>query len=673
MSDFSIPGVGNSKYDTKGIIEASMKVERIPLDRMTGELARSKEQKAIWQELNTGLSRVRDSAAELFGFQNPFQEKSASSTDEAVLTATATREAGDESRQIVVKRLAAADRLLSRPVDRGFRVESGRYAFRIAEKEVAFTFGGGSITEFVDAVNKRVGADVRASLIKDTKDSQVLLIESRSTGAANRLEFRDKARDLAVAAGMVVPTDEKSLTLGIRDGAVQATAAQGAAGPAIRIETGELTVRPGGRARIPVSPAFALDANMVLELEVKTVALEHKPWEPPQPPPGPDLPEGESVAFRGVDIRNAPSRMPLPPYTPPQPPQLTEDMRLLSFESRGKSVPLPEVPLSAQWKRLRIPIGELGDSLGALVVDNPNTYREIAIRDVRVFDTTSRGDTRPLNALSQAGDAELSIDGVAVTRDSNTVADLLPGVTLTLRGTSGDPVGLTVLPNTTLIKDKIIAFVGRYNQALTDIDVLTRRDGAVVDQAYYATDAEREKAQERLGLLAGDMTLSRLKSQLTTTMMNAYRTSGGQEIALLAQIGIATNTQGAAGAVDATRLRGYLDINEPKLETALRDRTKAVQQLFGSDSDGDLVVDAGVAFEIDRTLRAYVGRAGIISQRTGTIDTEIAQRNRQIERENTRLADTEAQLRQKYAVMEGALKSLEDSSKRLDSFNQAGK
>jgi flagellar hook-associated protein 2 len=306
------------------------------------------------------------------------------------------------------------------------------------------------------------------------------------------------------------------------------------------------------------------------------------------------------------------------------------------------------------------------------VVDNPNTYREIAIRDVRVFDATSRGDSRPLNPLSQAADAALIVDGVTVTRDTNTIADLLPGVTLTLRGTSSAPVGLSVLPNTTLIKDKIIAFVGRYNQALTDIDVLTRRDETVVDQAYYATDAEREKATKRLGLLAGDMTLSRLKSQLTTTMMNAYVTSAGQEMALLAQIGIATNTQAAIGGVDRNRLRGYLDIDEPKLQAAVRDRTKAVQQLFGTDSDGDLVVDAGVGFEIDRTLRSYVGRAGIIAQRTGTIDTEITQKNRQIDRENVRLADTEAELKQKYATMEGALQSLEQSSKRLDSFNKTG-
>jgi flagellar capping protein FliD len=59
-----------------------------------------------------------------------------------------------------------------------------------------------------------------------------------------------------------------------------------------------------------------------------------------------------------------------------------------------------------------------------------------------------------------------------------------------------------------------------------------------------------------------------------------------------------------------------------------------------------------------------------MAQRTGTIDTEITQKNRQIDRENQRLADVEAELKRKYTAMEGALQSLDSSSKRLNSFNQ---
>jgi flagellar hook-associated protein 2 len=668
MSDVSIPGLGGGKYNTKEIIESSMKVERIPLDRMTAELERSKEQKQVWQELNTSLSRVRDNAAELFSVQSPFHEKTATSTDEAVLTATATREAANEARRLTVEKLATADRFLSRPLDRAYKVQAGRYAFRVGEKDLSFTFAGGSVTEFVEALNKKVGTDLRASLVKDTKDTLVLLLESRLTGAANRLQFSDKSRDLAVEIGMVLPQDDNTRSVDMGDAAVRVTSEPST----VRVDSGELTLRPGGSATVKVAPALALDEHMVLELEVKVTSIERAPWQPPPDPPGPDLPEGESVEFQGIGVRNAPSRMPSPPYTPPRPPETVEDLHVLSLQGGGASAALPEVPLSSQWKRVRIPLAGLLDSVDALVVSNPNTYREIAVRNLRIYDATSRGDTRPVNALSQSADAELTVDGVAVTRDSNTIGDLLPGVSLTLRAPSSSPVELTIGPNTTVIKDKVIAFVGRYNQALQQIDLLTRRDESVLEQGYYETDAEREKAQKRLGLFAGDTTLTRLKSQLTTIMMNAYRTSAGQDMAMLAQIGISTNSQGASGAVDRTRLRGYLEIDEAKLEAALRDRTEPVRELFGSDSDGDLVMDTGAAFEAERTLRAYVGRAGIVAQRTGTIDAAITQKNRQIEREKDRLADTEAELRRKYTEMESSLRSLEESSKRLQGMNQSG-
>jgi len=69
-------------------------------------------------------------------------------------------------------------------------------------------------------------------------------------------------------------------------------------------------------------------------------------------------------------------------------------MSLLSMESRGKTIALPESDPSPQYRRVRVPLGELADSVNALLVANPNTYREVSIRGVRIFDVTSRGDAR---------------------------------------------------------------------------------------------------------------------------------------------------------------------------------------------------------------------------------------------------------------------------------------
>ena len=62
---------------------------------------------------------------------------------------------------------------------------------------------GRILRAFADAVNAR-GADLlSASVVNDTKTTQVLLIEGKLTGSTNRLSFLDKAADLAVKAGML--------------------------------------------------------------------------------------------------------------------------------------------------------------------------------------------------------------------------------------------------------------------------------------------------------------------------------------------------------------------------------------------------------------------------------------------------------------------------------------
>ena len=64
----------------------------------------------------------------------------------------------------------------------------------------------------------------------------------------------------------------------------------------------------------------------------------------------------------------------------------------------------------------------------------------------------------------------------------------------------------------------------------------------------------------------GDISLMQLKNSLQDIMMNPYPTSLGRDMRLLAQIGISTDARALGSlTLDKTRLRGYLEIDEPKL------------------------------------------------------------------------------------------------------------
>ncbi|MGD0727167.1 MAG: flagellar filament capping protein FliD [Spirochaetia bacterium] len=669
MSDLSIPGV-TDKYNTKKIIDALMAAKTEPLTRMQKERTDEQQKKAVWQDITRKVSGLRDTARLLYGFQNPFNERVASSSDDRTLVGTATRQAVEESKKILVKKVATADRFLSRSLPRDFAVEPGQYTFKVGDKQVSLSWKGGSLRAFADALNARGGDLLSASVVNDTKTTQVLLVEGKLTGSTNRLSFLDKASDMAVATGMLqrTQTGTRQLTF---DQKALAQWTKPLSPDGYQVQGGILTVNPGAELKIPVSPAITLNKNMVLELSVKVEKLPEASGVAATPPPGPSVPSTGGIDFKGVHVESAPSETPLPEWQPPKLPENITDLQSLFMEGDGKVIPLTPVPDSAEYQKIQVPVGEMASTLDALDLRNRNTYRRLDVKDISIFDKTQRGDYVPTNALSESGDAVIEMDGIEVKRGTNNIDDLIPGVTLTLKAPSDAPVELAVKHDVEGIKKQVMGLVGSYNQIITDLDVLTRKDESIIENATYLTDDERKKARDNLGLLFGDLSLQQLKSSMQNIMMNPYPTSLGRDLSLLAQIGISTDTRApGAGGIDKTRLRGYLEIDEQKFTAEVEKHAEAVHQLFGNDTTGDLVVDSGAAFKLDTLLTPYVTIGGIMLQRATTLDQQIAASDRDIANYKRKLDDYQAELKRKYGEMGGALDNLQKSSQSMQNFNK---
>jgi flagellar hook-associated protein 2 len=624
MSDFTIPGV-SSKYNTGEAIQKLLEAERVPLTRMEQELDGYKNQKSAWLGLNRQMTTVRESAGQLFGFQNPFNNKIATSSDESVLTATAERLATEEEVSILVKQIATADRFTSRSLPKDFKAPSGLYRFRVGDGELKFTFRGGSLKELAGAINSNAGKLLKATVVDDTQDTQVILIESKRTGARNRLSFHDQAAAFGEQSGILERALEASRSVGLSTASVEAWQKPLDA-EKFTISDGTLTLNPGSELKIPLRPPHELNKNMVLSMEIRVRRIPAEAYEAPKPPPGPDIPPVGGIEFEGIDIESARSRTVLPDWEPPEPPRRVDDLQVLFAQSGGSSIELPVVRDSEEFYTLEIPAGELPQVLDALALRNRNTHRIVEVRNIRM-------------SVHTAGER---------------------------------PIELKVARDLEAIKDALYNFVGNYNKLLMEIDVLTRQDEAIVESALYLGEEEKQRARENLGLLQGNVTLMQLKSRLQRLMMDPYPTEGGSEMTLLAQIGISTSGGKfqTSGGVDRTLLRGYLQIDEGKLEAALAQNPDGVRQLFGFDRDLDLVVDSGVAFQIDTYLKSFVETGGVVSGRVSAIDNSMARKNREIESYNQHLIDYEREMRRKFGVMEGALDSLEKSSQAIENLNR---
>jgi len=668
MSDIYMPGI-RSRFNSEQIVEDLMRLERIPRDRTASAIENLQVQRGYWQEVGRRVSAVRDSARLLFSFQNPFNERIARSSDESALTASASREATEQTYSFTVKQTAQADRFLSQPLDERMRVEAGTYNFSAGNTEISINFRGGTLRDFVEIINRRGQDKIAASLLAIQSGTRSLLIESKVMGEGNRLGFSGDAAQFVTRIGMMEQGNDTRRDFPVSDSTVRA-GAQGEAN--YTINNGVLQVSPRSSASVPLGISLGADSPVMLRLETSTKVETDDVFNVPQQPPGPDIPSG-SVTYGGVTVENEPSVAPLPEWSPPPAPVRNDDFSVLTLVfSDGTSAKLPPItdsnnPVSRSYALSDIARGR---TIVSLNVENTNTHREVSVGKVEIFDPTSTsGGLRPLNAVSTARDAIISMEGIEIKRSTNSIDDLIPGVTLNVKGVSERPVQLSVRADVEGVKDAIISFVGNYNRLMAEINVLTRREERVVDELTYLTSDENAAMKSRLGVFSGDTTLNNFRSSLQRTVTAPYPTSMERDLSLLAQIGISTNASSSAG-YDPARLRGYLEIDERALDAALETKIPAIRELFANDTTGDLIADTGVAFNVDTLVRPFVETGGIIALKTSTIDSRISQDERRVSTLDRQLAAREAELRMQYARMEAAYARMEQMSTSLDNFNQ---
>jgi len=668
MSDIYVPGI-RSRFNSEQIVEDLMRLERIPRDRTASNIENLQIQRGYWQEVGRRINAVRDSARFLFSFQNPFNDRIARSSDENVLTASAGREATEQSYSFTVRQNAAADRFLSQPLDERMRVEAGTYNFSVGNNEISINFRGGTLRDFVEIINRRGQDKISASLLAIQSGTRSLLIESKVTGEENRLGFSGDTVQFVTRIGMMEQGNDTRRNFPVSESTVRAGAEGGAD---YTINNGVLQVSPRSSASVPLGISLGADSPVMLRLETSTKVETDDVFNVPQPPPGPDIPAG-SVTYGGVTVENEPSVAPLPEWSPPPAPVRNDDFSVLTLVfSDGTSARLPPItdsnnPVSRSYALSDI---SRGRTIVSLNIENTNTHREVSVGKIEIFDPTAiSGGLRPLNPVSTARDAIISMEGIEIKRSANSIDDLIPGVTLNVKGVSERPVQLNVRANVEGVKEAIITFVGNYNRLMAEINVLTRREERVVDELTYLSADENAAMKSRIGVFSGDTTLNNFRSSLLRTVTAPYPTSMERDLSLLAQIGISTNASSSTG-YDPSRLRGYLEIDERALDAALETRIPAIRELFASDTTGDLIADTGVAFNVDVLVRPFVETGGIISLKTSTIDSRISQDERRVSTLDRQLAAREAELRMQYARMEAAYARMEQMSTSLDNFNQ---
>jgi len=201
--------------------------------------------------------------------------------------------------------------------------------------------------------------------------------------------------------------------------------------------------------------------------------------------------------------------------------------------------------------------------------------------------------TQNLTQTIAAQNADLTVNGIAITSASNTVSEAIQGVTLTLTNTTAAPASLTVARDTTAINTAASGFVDAYN-ALA---------GQIKSRSAYATNGSAG------GALAGDGTLRVMQDQLRSIFNTP---ASGGTLTSLAEVGIAFQKDGS------------LSLDSSKLNSAISANFSDVTNLFSSST--------GFATRLADWAQSTLDPGGLIDTRTQSLNKYVQDRNDEIDR-----------------------------------------
>jgi len=240
--------------------------------------------------------------------------------------------------------------------------------------------------------------------------------------------------------------------------------------------------------------------------------------------------------------------------------------------------------------------------------------------------------------FQSAQDAKVTINGIQITRGTNTITDAIPGVTLNLLKTH-DPNGsnpdtnLTVSTDASAIEDKIQDFVDDYNAVVDFIN----GQGKV---------GEKGKAE---GVLLGDFTLTTIQNQLRSLAGGLAATGG--TYTMLALVGIDSDKE------------GKLTFTRSKFEEALQNDEQDVKDLFTKSG-------VGIADRMYTTVDDLTDTVdGLIKTRLDGLDDIIKQLDDRIRREEDRVAKYEENLVRRFAGYENLISMYQAQGYSLGSIN----
>lgn len=227
---------------------------------------------------------------------------------------------------------------------------------------------------------------------------------------------------------------------------------------------------------------------------------------------------------------------------------------------------------------------------------------------------------------SQSGlNATFKINGVAVEAATNTVKDVVPGVTLNLLQTTtiGSPAQIAITQDKVAIQKSIQTFADAYSSL----------SKTLADSTKYVPGGKS-------GVLQSDSTTVGLQNLMRKIVGSS---SAGSTYSRLSEVGLEQQTDGS------------LKLNTTKLSTAMGDMSN-LKTLFTKDNSD--AATNGFALKLRDFAKGLLASDGTVSNKSTALQGAISRNGKEQDRVNSRAAVVEKQLRAQYSALDAQMANL---------------
>lgn len=243
---------------------------------------------------------------------------------------------------------------------------------------------------------------------------------------------------------------------------------------------------------------------------------------------------------------------------------------------------------------------------------------DAAVSNVVAFDPTLATQPNGMEEKVKAANASLTVNGVDIISQTNSVTDAVPGATLTLTA-KGDTT-VTTTQDDDAIKTAVTAFVSAYNTLLTTAATETHTDTSTNQPGDPSTSSP----------LAGDSTTRNMLTSMRS-MLNAVLPDGKGGTLTLSQLGISFDLDPTGDGQNY----GKLKVDDDKLDAAIANNSQAMSVFFGG-VDGS----KGLGNTVDDYVTGLEATGGALTSVTDGLTASLKQLNDQYTQTQDRITAT---------------------------------